>query len=127
MQSAAGSWTVRASRSPGRMSRSIAGADEQVLEWRSETDAEGRFLWDGAPGDRVLIGIGKDGYKSADEVSVGPSDSEVVFTLDRGGALRIKGTVVDSETNRPIPTFSVVPGVMAGFRDLEPLVHQDVS
>ena len=32
-----------------------------MLEWRSETDAEGRFLWDGAPGDRVLMGIGKDG------------------------------------------------------------------
>ena len=100
---------------------------QQVLEWRSETDAEGRFLWDGAPGDRVLIGIGKDGYKSADEVSVGPSDNEVVFTLDRGGALQDQGDgggLGDEPSHTELQRRA---GRHGGLRDLEPLVHQDVS
>jgi RNA polymerase sigma factor (sigma-70 family) len=88
---------------------------EQSLEWRTVTDAEGRFRWDGAPADRVFLGAGKTGYSNVDHLSVVPSDQEVKFTLKRGGALRITGTVVDAVTGRPIPSFRVVPAVLGGF------------
>ena len=100
MQSADGLSTVPA-KIPGAYVAVDRWRGAEALEWRSETDAEGRFSWDGWPGDRVLIGIGKDGYKSLDEVSVGPSDNEVVFTLVLRRLQGFKGTVVDSETNRP--------------------------
>jgi RNA polymerase sigma factor (sigma-70 family) len=52
-----------------RQGKPVAGAyvgvgrwrDIQTLDWRTETDAEGRFRWDGAPGDQVLVGAGEIG------------------------------------------------------------------
>jgi hypothetical protein len=87
---------------------------EQTLEWRTETDAEGRFRWDGAPADRILLGAGKVGYSSIDHFPVVSSDEEIKIQLKRGGALRISGTVVDAATGQPIPSFRIVPAVFGG-------------
>jgi hypothetical protein len=38
-----------------------------------------------------------------------------VITLTEGGALRIRGTVVESESGKPIPSFRIVPAVMGGL------------
>ena len=87
----------------------------QLLDWRTETDSEGRFVWDSAPADRVVVGAGKLGYSSVDNVTINPSDDkDIVITLNRGGALRIKGTVVDQQTGKPISSFRIIPAVMGG-------------
>jgi peroxiredoxin len=88
---------------------------EQSLDWRTETDAEGRFRWDGAPADRILLGAGKIGYSSINHFPVLPSAEEVKIQLKRGGGLRITGTVVNAETGQAILGFRVVPAVLAGF------------
>lgn len=83
------------------------------------------------------IGVTGPGSQHARDQAAVP---ETVITLKPGGALRIRGTVVDSETGKPIPSFRIVPGVMGGvdiwlfefagmFRDghyqIAPFLHND--
>ena len=89
--------------------------DGQTLDWRTETDPEGRFRWDGAPEDRVRVYAGKTGYRVIRGLEISPSDQDTVIALIPGGALRIRGTVVDSQTGRPVPSFRIVPAVMGGL------------
>ena len=79
-----------------------------TLDWRAETDAEGRFRWDDAPSDSVLLTASKPGY-SAPSAEMKASESEHVYTLRRG--LLLRGTVVDAVTGTPIRSFTVIPGV----------------
>jgi RNA polymerase sigma factor (sigma-70 family) len=85
----------------------------QTLDWRSQTDAEGRFVWDCAPSDRIWLGASKRGYR-AELANVGPLDKEITFTLTPATPLRVHGTVTDAETARPIGTFTIVPMVEPG-------------
>jgi protocatechuate 3,4-dioxygenase beta subunit len=79
------------------------------LMWRVDTDAEGRFRWDEAPPDEVLIDMGKQGFQSVRHKPITPSDDEYTFTMP--GPLRIKGTVVDASTGKPVPEFTVISGI----------------
>lgn len=67
------------------------------------TDADGRFLWDDAPSDEVTFRADAIGYGAKDDVTLNPGEHTIV--LDRKTTL--KGTVVDAETGRPIPKFSL--------------------
>jgi RNA polymerase sigma factor (sigma-70 family) len=101
--------------------RPIAGAivgafqwrGHQTLDWRADTDADGRFRWDDAPIDEFSVSAGKTGYLSG-TLLLRPSDKEPVMTLRR--SLRLKGTVTDAETGLPIGTFTVVPAVQVDRR-----------
>jgi hypothetical protein len=44
----------------------------------------------------------------------GPSDKDLVLSLVPSRELRVRGTVADAETGRPIGTFTVVPGTEIG-------------
>jgi thiol-disulfide isomerase/thioredoxin len=79
------------------------------LEWRVDTDAEGRFRWDEAPPDAVLVDMGKQGYFSVRRRSMTPADEEYNITMPR--PLRIRGTVVDAATGKPVEAFTVVTGI----------------
>ncbi len=85
----------------------------QNLDWRSRTDSDGRFTWDGAPSDRVVLAAFKEGFRTA-ELSIEPSDKEAVLRLTPTSRLRIRGTVTDAVTGRPIESFTVVPNVEPG-------------
>ncbi len=94
----------------------IVGAFVGPLRWRGhqtlegwvETDALGKFRWNGAPSDPVLVSANKRGYSSS-ATEMKPSEDEHVLTLAR--ALLIRGSVTDARTGRPIGTFAVVPSV----------------
>ena len=105
---------ARLSRSRCLRQHRVRWRGEQILDWQTETDSEGRFDWDGAPEHQVLVSVGKTGYRNVYGVPIDPSTQEKVITLTPGGALRIKGTVVDAETGKPIPSFRIVPAVMGG-------------
>jgi hypothetical protein len=79
------------------------------LEWRVDTDAEGRFRWDEAPADEVLIDMGKQYYMSVRHYGMTASDQEYAITMNP--MLRVNGRVVDKETGQPIPKFTVCPGI----------------
>ena len=95
----------------------IAGAHLRVDRWRGgetlgqelTTDADGRFAWHDAPGDEVGAEVYADGYTSKRDVPLAPGAShEIVLTAPTV----IKGTVVDAETGRPIPKFSLLLGLV---------------
>ncbi|MHC4403383.1 MAG: carboxypeptidase regulatory-like domain-containing protein, partial [Planctomycetota bacterium] len=73
-----------------------------------ETGAEGRWVWDWAPGDEVLFDLLKQGFMSIRRQSLLPREEEYVITLHR--PLEVSGRVVDAESKEPIKAFRVVPG-----------------
>jgi RNA polymerase sigma factor (sigma-70 family) len=94
----------------------------QTLDWRADTDADGQYRWDNAPTDTVSVSASKRGYDFAEQ-SFEPSDKEHVVTLR--GILRLRGTVTDAETGRPIETFTVVAGTEIGVNNT--LWHTDFN
>lgn len=79
------------------------------IEFRADTDKDGRFSWDDAPGDEVQFDLGKEGYMSVRKKSVKASDGDVLVTMIK--PLKVKGAVVDAETGQPVESFTVMPGI----------------
>nr|WP_232766776.1 M56 family metallopeptidase [Geminisphaera colitermitum] len=88
-------------------------ADERsvdVLEFRTETDVEGCFVWRGAPDEPVTIGFGNcgDGVRSLYDYPLVAREEE--YVIINKPALRVLGTVVDANTGKPVPLVRVTPG-----------------
>lgn len=81
----------------------------RALEWRSNTDAEGRFAWDNAPPvDEVQYDLfARERMSIRNEVI--PADGEE-HTLVMLPEITIKGTVRDAETGEPVPEFQLIIG-----------------
>ena len=79
------------------------------LDWQTQTDAKGRFGWESAPSEQVTLRAIKQGYHDA-VLTLEPSNKEPVLTLVKLAPLRIRGTVTDDASGRPIEDFTVVPG-----------------
>jgi protocatechuate 3,4-dioxygenase beta subunit len=81
------------------------------LEVRAKADRNGKFVWNDPPIDTVLCDVDAtgSGFIRKQNVPMSVSDQEIVVTVDR--ALRVTGTVVDAETNQPIPTFKIIHGI----------------
>ncbi|MHC5543019.1 carboxypeptidase-like regulatory domain-containing protein, partial [Singulisphaera rosea] len=101
----------------GSQGKPIAGASVIVDSWHSyrtlgvflKTDSEGRFRWDDAPADHVLLDADRAGYSRVSQQRVAPDDGEVLITLRR--SLSISGKVVDAETNRNVEEAQVEVGI----------------
>jgi RNA polymerase sigma factor (sigma-70 family) len=89
-------------------------SDWQAFQWHNKTDAEGRFQWDEAPYEDVSLFAASSSSKETASLKVAPTNEEVLLTLAPVRSLRIRGTVVDDATGRPIPEFTVVPSVEGG-------------
>jgi thiol-disulfide isomerase/thioredoxin/protocatechuate 3,4-dioxygenase beta subunit len=95
----------------------IADAFVQVESWRKletlsqrlTTGEDGRFAWNEAPGDEVVVRVFAKGYMARDGLALNPgSPTEIVLT----SPTTIKGTVVDAETGKPVPEFSLLNGAV---------------
>jgi len=82
------------------------------LEWHMHTDAEGRFQWNEAPVDEVLIDISKEGYMGVRQYNMLPSEQEYEITMP--DILKIRGKVVDADMNEPISEFKLLSGIDYG-------------
>ena len=81
----------------------------RALKWSTETDAEGRFRWDEAPDDAVMIDVGSLGFFPSKRFwRMSPSPDEKTIIMRR--ALRIRGAVTDAETGRAVKPFRVISG-----------------
>ncbi len=98
---------------PGATVAASQWRGHQTLDWRVETDAEGRFRWDDAPSDAVSLVVFKAGYDGMTRIAE-PTGQDLVLSIVPSRELRIRGTVTDAETGRPIETFTVVPGTEIG-------------
>lgn len=90
--------------------------DLSLLDWRAETDAEGRFRWETAPLDRVTLAVSKDGYSRTVQEVDAAAGREVTLHLTR--TFWFTGRVVDAETGQPVTAFRLVRGDVWG--SLEP-------
>ncbi len=91
----------------------IAGAFVNPDTWRGYrclgafkwTDADGRFRWDDAPRDDLIVSVDQQGYRGVSQRRVAPSDEDVVFTLEP--SLRIVGAVRNAETQARVENATV--------------------
>jgi beta-lactamase regulating signal transducer with metallopeptidase domain/uncharacterized GH25 family protein len=74
------------------------------------TDADGRFRWDDAPGDALLIDVSEEGFLPLNRQQVRPSGGDVVLTLRP--ALSIHGKVRDAATGERINQADVEVGAV---------------
>ncbi|MHC5538375.1 carboxypeptidase regulatory-like domain-containing protein, partial [Singulisphaera rosea] len=81
---------------------------ERASDFRIESGADGRFVWEHAPDDAIWLDVMTEGFLPARSQEVGPKENEKSFTLHRIPSAR--GTVVDAETGRPIESFRIIPG-----------------
>lgn len=81
----------------------------RTIKWSSKTDSEGYFEWNDAPKDEVLFDMYKKGYMSVRKFSMSASDDEYIVTMYP--PLRVSGEVVDADSNEPIRSFKLIPGI----------------
>ncbi len=79
------------------------GADSRtVFEWRTRSDAEGKFSWENAPATQGYV-VGATGYESEGRVQLTADGTEQVIKLKtlNTASVRIFGQIVDAETKIP--------------------------
>jgi beta-lactamase regulating signal transducer with metallopeptidase domain/thiol-disulfide isomerase/thioredoxin len=94
----------------------------RTLEFRADTDADGRIIWTSAPRDAVLCDFGKDGYMAVRKVSLEAGEKEHIITIPR--RLTVTGTVTDAATKEPLPEFGIRHGYLWAGRN-EPSLSGD--
>jgi hypothetical protein len=106
----------------GIMSKSI-GKDKEIF-LRLWTDAQGRFVWDGAPDETVGMMISAEGYDSIESMPLAATVQEMVIVLKP--VLDVHLRVVDAGSGMPVPRFGVLIGKANGvnqeFRWEEPMI-----
>jgi Carboxypeptidase regulatory-like domain len=83
------------------------------FQWTARTDADGRFMWDGAPEQPVALEVIKPGFQ-LNRVSLTAGDIENVVTLKRRiepGTILVQGRVLDEERGQPIERFQIFVAV----------------
>lgn len=79
-----------------------------LLKWRAETDADGRFVWDSGPLDIVTLSVSKPGFNRT-TLPIGElAAPELTLRLAR--SFLFTGRVLDAETGQPITSFRLVRG-----------------
>lgn len=85
--------------------------DLPVLNWRAQTDSDGRWSWDSAPVDPVVLSFSKPGYQRH-STSFSSSSEEHELQLEK--TFKLSGKVLDAETKKPISSFKVIRGQVWG-------------
>lgn len=92
----------------------------RALRWETSTDSQGRFVWNEAPADEVLLDISGANCMRVRDYPVVPSDREYVITMY--DALKVHGRVTDARTGETIPAFTAIKGLR--FRNNETIHWQ---
>jgi hypothetical protein len=81
----------------------------RALSWQRQTDAEGRFVWTGAPEDSVTFQFNKKGYMSIPwrPLTARAEEHEIILPPP----VEITGTVTDAETGEPVASCTIIPGI----------------
>lgn len=99
--------------------RPIEGAIVNIDTWHGYryfgvhlyTDADGRFHWDDAPEDAMLVDVDCQGYRGLFQQKVQAADGNMAeFRI--APSLSIHGNVKDAETGRPIDAAAVSVGAV---------------
>jgi RNA polymerase sigma factor (sigma-70 family) len=102
--------------------RPVAGAQVEpkwqecyFLDWKSLTDADGRFVWLSGPTEgEIEFKVRKEGFLASFGRRISALAGEVKITINP--TIRVRGTVSDAETRKPVPRFRVIQGEALGVR-----------
>ncbi len=78
-----------------------------AYEFSGSTDSDGKFEWDGAPGDPMPFYLGKEGYEDKRGLKLTP-DQDNVVTLN--APRQLQGLVLDANSGQPVTNFNVRTG-----------------
>ncbi|MGD0388343.1 MAG: carboxypeptidase regulatory-like domain-containing protein [Tepidisphaeraceae bacterium] len=73
-----------------------------------QTDAAGRFHWNDAPAEPVTVSVNAQGLRSANDQVLTPDQDNVIKL---GAVSRIRGTVTDAETGKPVENIQLIIGI----------------
>jgi hypothetical protein len=79
-----------------------------LLSISAGVNAQGDFSLRDAPADNFMISAAKPGYAPV-TLAITPGQDNVDLTLS--SSPHVQGKVIDAKTHRPIPEFTLVPGV----------------
>jgi hypothetical protein len=99
----------------------IQGAAVELVRWRGlevleaawQTDAKGRFVWEGAPREEVVVGASASGFHMREDIALMPGEEEHVIVLEPRETVLVYGAVTDAETGEDIPWCTATPGAVA--------------
>jgi beta-lactamase regulating signal transducer with metallopeptidase domain/uncharacterized GH25 family protein/5-hydroxyisourate hydrolase-like protein (transthyretin family) len=99
----------------------LEGVGIIARRWRGQQDrlglgmksnADGSFEIADLPADEIQYDFSKDGYMHLDSFAMTPGGEDYIITLKP--PLSISGSVVDTETDKPIDRFTLVKGIDYG-------------
>ncbi len=111
---------VLAGRVVDTQNRPIPDAFVHIDTWRGrrfprvflKSRSDGRFRWEDAPADPVLVDASRTGYSDVFQQRATPDSGEIVLTLRR--ELSISGHVRDAVTDNPIDKAELEVGIVKG-------------
>ena len=79
------------------------------FEWKGETDADGKFIWRGAPTNELVFAMNSmDGAFDFRLLRLRATTNEqLIVVRSIGGTVHIRGKVFDAETKKPVENFIV--------------------
>lgn len=80
-----------------------------ALNWKAETDSNGRFVWTNAPSGSAKFEISRSDYTSLRTNVTLSSTNEVTLHMRKHS--RVAGAVLDADTRRPVEDFIIVKGL----------------
>ncbi len=89
------------------------------LDWKAETDAEGRFVWPDAPAEgEIEFNLRKAGFNVALDRTAPAAAGQAELTINP--PLRARGKVVDVGSKQPVSSFTVIPATQyPGYREID--------
>ncbi|HLL90698.1 MAG TPA: carboxypeptidase-like regulatory domain-containing protein, partial [Tepidisphaeraceae bacterium] len=83
---------------------------KRTLEWRTTSRVDGHFEWPDAPADPVEFHVLAREYQANRQATLTAAGPAAVQTVTMRPVQVVTGTVVDADTNAPIPKFRVKVG-----------------
>ena len=95
-----------------------------LLDWETDTDSNGRFVWYDAPSTgAILLDVSKPTFGPVWARAVDPAAGEVTITLRH--TQHLHGSVTDAETGRPIERFTLIHGSGSSLPGTRPAWNRD--
>ncbi|MCD8534548.1 MAG: carboxypeptidase regulatory-like domain-containing protein [Verrucomicrobia bacterium] len=93
---------------PSAMIELTAWNGQSLLDWKTTTDAEGNFEWNGAPDGELAFNITKEGFKKT-AVTIQTSAPASPVVMEK--LPHLSGLVTDKATGEKIGQFWIQPGI----------------
>ena len=89
------------------------------LDWKAETDVQGRFLWPDAPdAGEIDFRLMKRGYSVGNHRTAPAAAGQAELTINP--ELRARGAVLDAESKQPVRSFTAMPATHdPGYREID--------